>query len=167
MSLRPSGRAELRRRSFKPSVAVWALVNMASNTAICHDVVRAHGALFPVLQQLCGHAKLSMLHNASWSLSNICHGLSQSNSEQVKLAHPVVRQLIHSQDDVVLKTSGSWSFLCYYYLQLISKCLIDHQALPYLLNLLTTNQTKGIQPEVFRIISNIMAGNKEQIQVVS
>nr|CAB3477125.1 unnamed protein product [Digitaria exilis] len=125
MSLRPSERAELRRSSplieevvssglvpgfiqllakeHCPELqAVWALGNMASNTAICCNVVRAHGALFPVLQQLCGHAKLSMLHKASWSLSNICHGLSQSNSEQVKLAHPVLRQLIHSQDDEVL-----------------------------------------------------------------
>ncbi|CAO2203443.1 unnamed protein product [Urochloa humidicola] len=46
------------------------------------------------------------------------------------------------------------------------QCIIDLQALPYLLNLLMTNQNKGLKPEVCRIISNIMAGNKEQIQSV-
>ncbi|RCV25366.1 hypothetical protein SETIT_5G160800v2 [Setaria italica] len=187
---------------------VWALGKMASNTTICRGLILAHGALFPVLQQFCGHAKLSMLHKASWALLNICHGLSQADFEHVKPALPVLRQLIHSQDVEVLSNAcRALSYLsdggndniqavieagaCPQLVELLNhsspsvlipvlhvignivsrddaqiQCIIDLQALPYLLNLLTTNRNKGIKPEVCRIISNIMAGNKEQIQSV-
>ncbi|CAO2180008.1 unnamed protein product [Urochloa humidicola] len=188
--------------------AVWNLGNMVGNTATCRGLVLAHGAIFLVLQQFCGHTKLSMLQKASWTLSNICHCLSQHNFEHVKPALPVLRQLIHSQDDQVLSNAcRALSYLsdgsddniqavieagvCPQLVQLLScssssvlipvlhvignivskddiqiQCIIDHQALPHLSNLLTTNQNKGIKPEACRIISNIMAGNKEQIQSV-
>ncbi|CAL4976432.1 unnamed protein product [Urochloa decumbens] len=188
--------------------AVWNLGNMLSNIATFRGLVLANGALFLVLQLFCGHAKLSMLQKASWALSNICHFLSQPNFEHVKPALPVLRQLIHSQDDEVLSNAcRALSYLsdgsddniqavieagvCPQLVELLThssslvlipvlhvignivsrddihiQCIIDRQALPYLSNLLTTNQNKGIIPEVCRIISNIMAGNKEQIQSV-
>jgi len=187
---------------------VLALGILASNTIICRDVVLPHGALFPVLHQLSGHAKLSMLQKASWALANIFHGLSELSLVHVKSALPILRQLIHSEDDEVL--SNACRALSYLsdgsvdniqavieagagpqLVELLShsshsvlvpvlrvignmvsrddvqiQCIIDHQALPYLLNFMTTNQNKGIKHEVCRIISNIMAGNKEQIQSV-
>ena len=45
------------------------------------------------------------------------------------------------------------------------QCVIDHQALPCLLNLLTTNHKKSIKKEACWTISNITAGNRDQIQV--
>lgn len=43
--------------------------------------------------------------------------------------------------------------------------IINHQALPCLLTLLTNNYKKSIKKEACWTISNITAGNKEQIQV--
>lgn len=43
--------------------------------------------------------------------------------------------------------------------------IINHNALPCLLNLLTNNYKKSIKKEACWTISNITAGNKEQIQV--
>jgi hypothetical protein len=62
--------------------------------------------------------------------------------------------------------------LCFFFslllmVHLALQCIIDHQALPYLLNFMMTDQNKGIKREVCGIISNIMAGNKEQIQVLN
>ena len=48
---------------------------------------------------------------------------------------------------------------------LLLQCIIDHQALPCLLNLLTQNHKKSIKKEACWTISNITAGNKDQIQV--
>jgi hypothetical protein len=45
------------------------------------------------------------------------------------------------------------------------QCVIDNQALACLLNLLTTNHKKSIKKEACWTISNITAGNREQIQV--
>ena len=51
------------------------------------------------------------------------------------------------------------------FLWLILQYIIDHQALPCLLNLLTHNHKKSIKKEACWTISNITAGNKVQIQV--
>lgn len=45
------------------------------------------------------------------------------------------------------------------------QCIINHQALPCLLNLLTNNYKKSIKKEACWTISNITAGNVDQIQV--
>ncbi|KAG5551698.1 hypothetical protein RHGRI_009944 [Rhododendron griersonianum] len=50
--------------------AVWALGNIAGDSPKCHDLVLTVGALMPLLAQFNEHAKLSMLRNATWTLSN-------------------------------------------------------------------------------------------------
>ena len=54
--------------------AVWALGNIAGDSAKCRDLVLEHGALPPLLEQLKDSTKLSMLRNATWTLSNFCRG---------------------------------------------------------------------------------------------
>ncbi|BAF16606.1 importin subunit alpha-1b [Oryza sativa Japonica Group] len=188
--------------------AVWALGNVAGDSPKCRDLVLASGGLYPLLQQLNEHAKLSMLRNATWTLSNFCRGKPQPNFEQVKPALSALQRLIHSQDEEVL-TDACWA-LSYLsdgtndkiqaviesgvfprLVELLmhpsasvlipalrtvgnivtgddmqTQCVIDHQALPCLLNLLTNNHKKSIKKEACWTISNITAGNREQIQAV-
>ena len=51
---------------------MWALGNVAGDSAKCHDIVHAHGAFFPLLQLFNGNPRLSLLRTATWSLSNFC-----------------------------------------------------------------------------------------------
>uniref|UniRef100_A0A452Y1N4 IBB domain-containing protein n=1 Tax=Aegilops tauschii subsp. strangulata TaxID=200361 RepID=A0A452Y1N4_AEGTS len=88
--------------------AVWALGNVAGDSPKCRDLVLGSGGLFPLLQQLNEHAKLSMLRNATWTLSNFCRGKPQPNFEQVKPALTALQRLIHSQDEEVL-TDACWA----------------------------------------------------------
>lgn len=188
--------------------AVWALGNVAGDSPKCRDLVLANGALMPLLAQLNEHAKLSMLRNATWTLSNFCRGKPQPSFDQTKPALPALAQLIHSNDEEVL-TDACWALsylsdgtndkiqavieagVCPRLVELLlhpspsvlipalrtvgnivtgddmqTQCIIDHQALPCLLNLLTQNHKKSIKKEACWTISNITAGNKDQIQAV-
>ncbi|KAJ8467167.1 hypothetical protein OPV22_029719 [Ensete ventricosum] len=188
--------------------AVWALGNVAGDSPRCRDLVLSSGALFPLLQQLNEHAKLSMLRNATWTLSNFCRGKPQPAFEQVKPALPALERLIHLNDEEVL-TDACWALsylsdgtndkiqavleagVCPRLVELLlhpspsvlipalrtvgnivtgddvqTQYVINHQALPCLLNLLTHNHKKSIKKEACWTISNITAGNKEQIQAV-
>jgi hypothetical protein len=73
-----AGRLHERQRGNDPSglaaQAVWALGNIAGDSAKCRDLVLEHGALPPLLEQLKDNTKLSMLRNATWTLSNFCRG---------------------------------------------------------------------------------------------
>ncbi|CAH1426340.1 unnamed protein product [Lactuca virosa] len=188
--------------------AVWALGNVAGDSPKCRDLVLAQGALIPLLSQLNAHAKLSMLRNATWTLSNFCRGKPQPSFDQTKPALPALQQLIRSEDDEVL-TDACWALsylsdgtndkiqavieanVCPRLVELLNRAsptvlipalrtvgnivtgddmqtqyIINLQALPCLLNLLIGNHKKSIKKEACWTISNITAGNKEQIQIV-
>lgn len=54
--------------------AVWALGNIAGDSPACRDYVLSQGALKPLLALIGDGRKLSMLRNATWTLSNFCRG---------------------------------------------------------------------------------------------
>ncbi|KAJ0979963.1 hypothetical protein J5N97_015437 [Dioscorea zingiberensis] len=88
--------------------AVWALGNVAGDSPNCRDLVLGHGALSPLLAQLNEHSKISMLRNATWTLSNFCRGKPPAPFEQTRPALQALQHLIHSTDEEVL-TDSCWA----------------------------------------------------------
>ena len=64
--------------------AVWALGNVAGDSPRCRDLVLGQGALAPLMDQLRADTKMSMLRNATWTLSNFCRGKPQPDFVQVR-----------------------------------------------------------------------------------
>jgi len=54
--------------------AVWALGNIAGDSPKCRDYVLGFNAMAPLLEQLVEVSKITMLRNATWTLSNFCRG---------------------------------------------------------------------------------------------
>ncbi|XP_042516060.1 importin subunit alpha-4-like [Macadamia integrifolia] len=145
--------------------AVWALGNVAGDSPSCRDLVLGHGALMPLLAQLNEHSKLSMLRNATWTLSNFCRGKPPAPFEQVKPALPALQHLIHSTDDEVL-TDACWA------LSYLSdgtndkiQAVIEAGVCRRLVELLLHPSPTVLIPAL-RTIGNIVTGDDAQTQFV-
>lgn len=64
--------------------------------------------MMQLLAQLNKHSTLSMITNATWTLSNFFRGKPKPAFEQVSPALPVLERLVHSDDEEVL-ADACWS----------------------------------------------------------
>ncbi|KAJ7980328.1 Importin subunit alpha [Quillaja saponaria] len=145
--------------------AVWALGNVAGDSPRCRDLVLSNGALIPLLAQLNEHAKLSMLRNATWTLSNFCRGKPQPPFEQVRPALPALERLVNSSDEEVL-TDACWA------LSYLSdgtndkiQAVIEAGVCVRLVNLLMHPSPAVLIPAL-RTVGNIVTGDDQQTQCI-
>ncbi|VVA26270.1 PREDICTED: importin [Prunus dulcis] len=145
--------------------AVWALGNVAGDSPSCRDLVLGQGALMPLLAQLNEHSKLSMLRNATWTLSNFCRGKPATPFDQVKPALPILRQLIYLNDEEVL-TDACWA------LSYLSdgpndkiQAVIEAGVCQRLMELLIHPSPTVLIPAL-RTVGNIVTGDDSQTQFV-
>ncbi|KAF2324034.1 hypothetical protein GH714_006299 [Hevea brasiliensis] len=144
--------------------AVWALGNVAGDSPSCRDLVLGHGALMPLLAQLNEHSKLSMLRNATWTLSNFCRGKPPTPFDQVKPALPILRQLIHLNDEEVL-TDACWA-LSYLSdgpndkIQAVIEAGVCQQLVELLLH-----PSPAVLIPALRTVGNIVTGDDAQTQL--
>lgn len=144
--------------------AVWALGNIAGDSPKCRDLVLSHGAMMNLLALFHEHTKLSMLKNATWTLSNFCRGKPSPPFEQVKVALPILEKLIQLDDEEIL-ADACWA------LSYISdgndeniQAVIEARVCEKLVDLLL-HSLRVLTPAL-RTIGNIVTGNDVQTQHV-
>lgn len=145
--------------------AVWALGNIAGDSPPCRDLVLSHGALFPLLNQHNEGSKISMLRNATWTLSNFCRGKPPPPFEQVSPALSTLARLITVTDEDVL-TDACWA------LSYLSdgpnekiQAVIDAGVCRRLVELLLHVSPSVLIPAL-RTVGNIVTGDDFQTQVI-
>lgn len=174
--------------SHEPDVreqAVWALGNIAGDSPTCRDFVLQQGALRPLLTLLGDSRKLSMLRNATWTLSNFCRGktpqpdwqtVSPSQAQQTAIkqlfdtqqiapALPVLAKLVYSLDDEVL-IDACWAIS---YLSDGANDKIQaviEAGIPRRLVELLMHASTSVQTPALRSVGNIVTGDDVQTQVI-
>merc|ERR1740130_699203 len=145
--------------------AVWALGNIAGDSPTCRDLVLREGAMQPLLQQLHENSKLSMLRNATWTLSNFCRGKPRPEFMTVRPALPTLAQLIYSPDEEVL-TDACWA------LSYLSdgpnekiQAVIEAGVCRRLIELLMHN-SPSVQTPALRAVGNVVTGDDLQTQII-
>jgi len=145
--------------------AVWALGNIAGDSPLCRDYVLQCQAMLPLLQNLNDCSRISMLRNATWSLSNFCRGKPPPPFEHVKSALPILARLIQFTDEEVL-TDSCWA------LSYLSdgtndriQAVIESGVCRRLVELLS-HSTYSVQTPALRTVGNIVTGDDIQTQVM-
>jgi importin subunit alpha-1 len=148
--------------------AVWALGNIAGDSAICRDLVLNAGALPPLLDLCHLESKITMLRNATWTLSNFVRGKPQPMFELVAPALPVLARLIWSTDDEVL-TDACWA-LSY----LSDDTGTQNQKIAAVISTgvvrrlvaLLLHKSPNVKTPALRTVGNIVTGDDLQTQTV-
>jgi importin subunit alpha-6/7 len=172
-------------RSHEPDVreqAVWALGNIAGDSPACRDYVLSQGALKPLLELIGDGRKLSMLRNATWTLSNFCRGktpqpdwqqvgvfptIKHTDTYEVEIhpALPVLAKLVYMLDDEVL-IDACWAIS---YLSDGSNDKIQaviEAGIPRRLVELLMHASTSVQTPALRSVGNIVTGDDVQTQVI-
>lgn len=145
--------------------AVWALGNIAGDSPECRNFVLQSGALEPLISQLHDNSKISMLRNATWTLSNLCRGKPQPRFELVSPALMTLAKLIFSTDEEVL-TDACWALS---YLSDGSndkiQAVIEGGICRRMVELLM-HHSYSVQTPALRTVGNIVTGDDLQTQMI-
>ncbi|KAF9968186.1 Importin alpha subunit (Karyopherin alpha subunit) (Serine-rich RNA polymerase I suppressor protein) [Mortierella alpina] len=146
--------------------AVWALGNIAGDSPRCRDIVLRENALMPLLALLHENNKLSMLRNATWTLSNFCRGKNPPPEwGLIAPALGVLAKLIHSSDDeVLIDACWAMSYLSDGSNEKI-QAVIESGVCRRLVELLMHHMA-SVQTPALRSVGNIVTGDDVQTQVV-
>jgi len=148
--------------------SVWALGNIAGDSCNCRDLVLQHNALQPILALCTQNAKLTMLRNATWTISNFCRGKPQPPFGAVAPALRTLADLIYSKDHEVL-TDACWA------LSYLSddtgpenqkiQAVIEAGVCRRLVELLM-HRSDNVKTPALRTVGNIVTGDDLQTQVI-
>eukprot|EP00465_Bigelowiella_longifila_P002861 CAMPEP_0185257044 /NCGR_PEP_ID=MMETSP1359-20130426/6106_1 /TAXON_ID=552665 /ORGANISM="Bigelowiella longifila, Strain CCMP242" /LENGTH=559 /DNA_ID=CAMNT_0027841925 /DNA_START=24 /DNA_END=1703 /DNA_ORIENTATION=- len=148
--------------------SVWALGNIAGDSCECRDLVLQHNALHPILKLCTQDAKLTMLRNATWTISNFCRGKPQPAFHLVEPALGTLTNLIYVKDYEVL-TDACWA-LSY----LSDDTAPDNQKIQAVIESgvcrrlveLLMHKSDNVRTPALRTVGNIVTGDDVQTQVI-
>ena len=157
--------------------SIWALGNIAGDSAKARDIILSHDILSPLLRLVhfaqsdpgaYGDKTKRILRTATWCLSNLFRGKPVPNLQRTQGALQAIAQLIHYHDppkeDVLIDALWALSFASDGPNDMI-QAVLDLKVLPRVVELLSDPEPKILSPSL-RIVGNIVTGNDPQTNEV-
>ena len=145
--------------------AVWALANIAGDNPAFRDMILQIGGMPLVLGLFQPTAKLSLLRNATWSLSNLCRGTPKPNFELVAPCISTLVQLLYSADEEIL-VDACWALsYCSDGSDVDIDAIINGGACPRLVELLM-HPSMEVKAPALRACGNVVTGNDKQTELI-
>jgi len=89
---------------------MWALGNIAGDSARKRDLLLRHGIFQPLLDMVdAPNADSRVIKHGTWALSNLCRGRPQPKINYVKSAIPTLFNVITTQTDPEVLTDAAWA----------------------------------------------------------
>jgi len=150
---------------------VWALGNIAGDSTRCRDLVLSYNQPLGLIPNLMGamgdfgsKAQITMLRNATWTISNLCRGKPPPRWELISgVLAPLVQLSFHSDEEVLVDACWALSYICEPAERIAF--LIASGALPRLVELLR-HSCPNVQTPALRCVGNVATGSEEQAQAV-
>lgn len=144
---------------------IWCLGNIAGEGTKYRDMIlNIEDSVEALLANVTQPASISLLRNATWTLSNFCRGKPVANFERLRVAVGVLGQLITSQTDAEVLADAAWA-LSYLSDGSDSRIqgVIDGGVCAGIVALLGHPSANVITPAL-RTTGNIVSGNEGQTQ---
>jgi len=148
--------------------SLLALGKTAGDSCDCRDVILKHNGLQPILNLCNKDAKVTMLRNATWTISNFCRGKPQPDFRLVAPALQTLSDLVYSEDSEVL-ADACWA------LSYLSddtgpenekiQAVIEAGVCRRLVELLM-HESDHVKKAALRTVGNIVTGDDIQTQVI-
>ena len=81
---------------------MWALGNIAADSLQCRDIL-LDAEVVEGLMPFMATKSISMVKNVTWTMSNLCNGVSDRHWEKIREALPLFAQALLWKDDEILK----------------------------------------------------------------
>eukprot|EP01083_Nonionella_stella_P098481 276983_1 len=152
--------------------SVWALGNIAGDSPTFRDMVLDLGILPPLLSLCTPQSRMSLLRNATWTLSNLCRGKPQPDFNKVlPCLHTLAILLFVKDRDVLTDACWALSYLSDDAGQSNPKiqAVVQSGAIGRLVQLLSSSSeiaSTNIKVPALRCIGNIVTGDDAQTQAV-
>eukprot|EP00049_Salpingoeca_infusionum_P019365 m.361567 g.361567 ORF g.361567 m.361567 type:complete len:533 (-) comp19687_c0_seq1:960-2558(-) len=150
---------------------IWCLSNIAGDGATLRDAVLEANILEPLFTLLSDQESLpiSLIRNATWTLSNLCRGKPRPQYNEMTLHYMIqclVSLIYHDDQEVMTDALWALGYLsdCEDTAQLQTIMTADH-LLARLLHLLESDDSKVLMPTI-RCIGNFVTGDDDQTQYI-
>eukprot|EP00744_Colponema_vietnamica_P002670 GILI01004162.1.p1 GENE.GILI01004162.1~~GILI01004162.1.p1 ORF type:complete len:580 (+),score=220.15 GILI01004162.1:95-1834(+) len=149
--------------------AIWGLGNISGDGAELRDSILSNGGAMKILAAIQKFNKLSLVRNATWTLSNLCRGKPFPSMDLIR---PIIPYLCHcvlslSDDDVVTDALWALSYITEGCNTRISAVLeVAGANLAAKVVQFLDHERKEIVIPSLRLVGNIVSGDEDQTQLM-